>query len=447
VGRRRSIKDAEPEEGVIRDVTTEGKGVVATADKTVFVDGALTGETIRFQRRKKRRNYDEADLLEVISASPDRVEPPCEFFLNCGGCTWQHLAPEQQVLMKQNALLQAFERIGSVQPGAVMPPLTGVPGGYRRRARFGVKFVDGKGRVLVGFRERVKPFIADMSSCVTVYPRLSELLPKLQELIIGMSINRRLPQVEASVGEDAISLVFRVLDEPSENDKQLLAKFEQDEDVRVLLQRKGPDTITVLASEAEPEKLHYSIPAHDVRIAFGPVDFIQVNHEINLAMIDQALNWLQLSGSEKVLDLFSGLGNFSLPLARHAAFVTGVEGEQRSVQGARDNAAANGIDNTAFHVANLFEAEVLEQDKPGWLSEHYDVVVLDPPRAGAAEILPFIKKMQPAKILYVSCHPGTLARDSETLANELGYTLVQAGVIDMFPQTGHVESMALFTAP
>lgn len=450
MGRRNSRINAEPEEGVIRDVTTDGKGVVDTEGKTVFVDGALTGERIRYQRRKKRRNYDEADLLELLEASEDRVEPPCEFFLNCGGCTWQHLAPEKQILMKQEALLQAFQRIGNVVPGEVMPPLTGANSGYRRRARFGVKFVDGKGRVLVGFRERVKPFIADMNSCQTVHPRLSELLPALQELIAKMDICRRLPQVEASVGEgdadgtDEIVLVFRVLDEPSDNDMALLAEFEKAEQVIVLLQRKGLDTITKLANMDPPDKLHYRLPEHEITIEFGPVDFIQVNHEINQKMIDQALDWLQLDGTETVLDLFSGLGNFSLPLAKRCESLVGVEGEARSVQGARDNAARNNVTNAEFYVANLFETEQIEKDGQRWIKEGFDVVVLDPPRAGAAEILPYLSKMKPSKILYVSCHPGTLARDSEVIVNTLGYTLKQAGVIDMFPQTGHVESMALF---
>lgn len=450
MGRRSSIRNAEPEEAVIRDVTTEGKGVADTEGKTVFVDGALTGETVMFQRYKRRRNFDEASLIEVLEPSADRVTPECEFFLNCGGCTWQHLAAEQQILMKQNALMQAFERLGGgVQPGQVMPPLVGAPGGYRRRARFGVKNVDGKGRVLVGFRERVKPFIADMDSCKTVFPRLSELLPVLQDMIAKMSINRRLPQVEASVGDGEISMVFRVLDEPTDDDKALLREFGERENIIVLLQRKGPDTITQLDSMEPPGNLHYLMPGKDgdIRIEFGPIDFIQVNHEINIGMIAQAIDWLDLQGDEKLLDLFSGLGNFSLPLAQHCAHVTGVEGEVRTVKGARRNAELNNIDNTEFHTANLFEVEALQQEGVSWLKQDYDVVVLDPPRAGAQEILPVVGKMKPAKILYVSCHPGTLARDSQYIVEELGYRLVQAGVMDMFPQTGHVESMALFVAP
>jgi 23S rRNA (uracil1939-C5)-methyltransferase len=439
--RRKSSKVFVPEQGVVRDVTAEGNGVVGGgAVKTVFVDGALTGEEIVFQRRKEKRRYDEANLLEVLKPSPHRVTPKCAYFLNCGGCTWQHLDSEQQILIKQETLLQAFARLGGVRPAVVMSPLRGKPWGYRRRARFAARYVDGKQRMLVGFRERLKPFVADMASCETVDPVLSELLPKLQQLIGSMELVRQIPQVEASVGEAETSLVFRVLAEPSADDMAKLAAFAAAESVTVLLQRKGPDTITQLSSEAVPENLFFTIPDFDIRIEFGPVDFIQVNHEINLQMIQQAVDWLQPQATDRVLDLFCGLGNFSLPLARRVAWVTGVEGEVRSVEGARANAERNAIENAEFFAGDLFDTEL----QAAWMQEPYDIVLLDPPRAGAAEIMPVLKRINATKLLYVSCHPGTLARDSKTLVEELGYKLVQAGVIDMFPQTGHVESMALF---
>jgi len=439
--RRKSKQTFEPEQGAVRDVTAEGNGVVAGDDgKAVFVDGALTGEHIVFQRRKQKRRYDEADLLEVLEPSPDRVTPKCTYFLNCGGCIWQHLDSEQQILMKQDVLLQAFTRLGGVTPAAVMPPLQGSSWGYRRRARFAARYVDGKERMLVGFRERQKPLVADMASCETVDPALSQLLPKLQQLIGSMDLVREVPQIEASVGEAETSLVFRVLAEPGAADIDKLMAFAEAESVTVLLQRKGSDTITQLLSDAAPENLFFTIPDFDIRLEFGPVDFIQVNHEINLRMIQQAVDWLQLKSTERVLDLFCGLGNFSLPLARRVAWVTGVEGEVRSVEGARANAERNGLENTDFHAGDLFDAEL----EALWMKQPYDIVLLDPPRAGAAEIMPVLKRINAAKLLYVSCHPGTLARDSKTLVEELGYKLVQAGVIDMFPQTGHVESMALF---
>jgi 23S rRNA (uracil1939-C5)-methyltransferase len=442
VSRRRKSKQVfEPEQGVVRDVTAEGNGVIAGDDgKTIFVDGALTGEHIIFQRRKQKRRYDEADLVEVLNPSPHRVTPKCDYFLNCGGCTWQHLASDQQILMKQNVLLQAFSRLGGVTPKTVMPPLQGESWGYRRRARFTARYVDGKERMLVGFSERGKPYVADMTSCETVHPQLSDLLPKLQKLIGSMDIKRQVPQIEASVGEAETSLVFRVLDEPGVADIARFVAFAEAESVTVLLQRKGPETITQLLSEAAPDNLFFSIPDFDIRLEFGPVDFIQVNHELNLRMIQQAVDWLQPKPTDRVLDLFCGLGTFTLPLARLAAAVTGVEGEVRSVEGARANAERNGITNAEFYVTDLFDTGL----KGAWMKQAYDIVLLDPPRAGAAEIMPVLKRIKAAKVLYVSCHPGTLARDSKTLVDELGYKLVQAGVIDMFPQTGHVESMALF---
>jgi 23S rRNA (uracil1939-C5)-methyltransferase len=439
--RRKPFKQPEPEQGVVRDVTSDGNGVVSSVDgKAVFVDAALTGESIVFQRRKSRRRYDEADLLEVLEPSPHRVTPRCPHFLTCGGCTWQHLDAEHQILAKQHSLLQALERIGGVGPAEVIPPLCGSSWGYRRRARFTAKYVDGKDRMLVGFRERLKPFVAVMDSCETIDPALSALLPELQELIGSLSICRKVPQIEASVGEAETSLVFRVLDEPSASDIAAFADFGEQHKMTMLLQRSGRESITKLHSAEAPDKLYYSIPDYSLRIEFSPLDFIQVNHEMNLKMLQQAIDWLQPRSDDTVLDLFCGLGNFSLPLARVTKQVTGIEGELLSVQGARANAALNNIENAEFFVADLFTAELQEP----WMKQAYDIVLIDPPRAGAAEIIPTLKRIGAAKILYVSCHPGTLARDSQTLVEELGYKLAQAGVIDMFPQTGHVESMALF---
>jgi len=439
--RRKPFKRPDPEQGVVRDVTSDGNGVVSSADgKAVFVDAALTGERIVFQRRKSRRRYDEADLLEVLEPSPHRVTPRCPHFLTCGGCTWQHLDAEHQILAKQHSLLQAFERIGGVSPAAVVPPLCGSSWGYRRRARFTAKYVDGKDRMLVGFRERLKPFVAVMDSCETIEPALSALLPELQELIGSLSICRKVPQIEASVGEAEISLVFRILDEPSPSDIAAFTAFGEHHKMTVLLQRGGRESITKLHSAEAPEKLFYSIPSYSLRIEFGPLDFIQVNHEVNLKMLQQAIDWLLPKPDETVLDLFCGVGNFSLPFACITKQVTGIEGEALSVQGARANAALNSIKNVEFFVADLFTAGLQEP----WMEQVYDIVLIDPPRAGAAEIMPTLKRIGAAKILYVSCHPGTLARDSQVLVEELGYKLSQAGVVDMFPQTGHVESMALF---
>ena len=422
----------------IEDLSHDGRGVARVDGKTVFVDGALPGETATFQRKKKSRKFDEAMPLEIENPSADRVEPKCPHFGTCGGCTLQHLAPEKQILAKQKVLADNFERLGKVEPVEWLPPLQGKIWNYRRRARLGVKDVRKKGRVLVGFRERHAPYIAEIDSCDVLAGDLGNKLLPLSGLVGSLSIPDRIPQFEVSVADNATAVVVRHLDPLTPDDLMKLSKFGEEHALRFYLQSKGPDTITPLDEDVEP--LYFDIPAHGIRMQFEPSDFIQVNADLNERMIDRAIELLQLDGSETVLDLFCGLGNFTLPLAKQVQKVVGVEGEAGLVQRARDNAARNGIDNVEFHVANLFE----EFDKAGWAKQKYDRVLLDPPRAGAQEICRDMKRFGPERIVYVSCHPGTLARDAGILVHEQGYRLLQAGVMDMFPHTAHVESIAVF---
>ena len=432
--------DKPVEAALIRDLTTDGRGVAATAGKTVFVDAAISGELVRFRRQRRRKSYDEAELLEVLQPSADRCEPPCEYFSHCGGCSLQHMLPEAQLRAKHGALSDALARIGGLEPERWLPPLAGRPLGYRRRARMGARWVEKKGRVLVGFREKLKPYIADMHSCETLSPALSALIDPLAELIQALSICRQVPQVEMSLGDGGSSLVFRVLETPSSGDHELLLAFARDHAATIWLQTGGPQTLTTLDKENEPPPLWYELPEFDVRLEFGPLDFIQVNQDMNRLMISQALELLGDLSGQRVLDLFCGIGNFSLPLARHAESVVGVELDQGMVAKARANAQANGVQNAEFHAADLSSND----DLPGWWQQGFDVVVLDPPRAGALEALAPISAAAPATILYVSCHAGSLARDAGILASDYGYRLVAAGAMDMFPQTSHVEAMALF---
>ncbi|MDX1443545.1 MAG: 23S rRNA (uracil(1939)-C(5))-methyltransferase RlmD [Gammaproteobacteria bacterium] len=422
----------------IEDLSHDGRGVARVDGKTVFVDGALPGETATFQRKKKSRKFDEAMPLEIENPSADRVEPKCPHFGTCGGCTMQHLAPEKQILAKQKVLADNFERLGRVEPEEWLPPLQGRIWNYRRRARLGVKDVRKKGRVLVGFRERHAPYIAEIDSCDILAGDLGNKLLPLSDLVGSLSIPDRIPQFEVSVADNATAVVVRHLDPLTSDDLMKLSKFGEEHELRFYLQSKGPDTITPLEENVEP--LYFDIPAHDIRMQFEPSDFIQVNADLNERMIDRALKLLQLDGSETVLDLFCGLGNFTLPLAKKVQKVVGVEGEAGLVQRARDNAARNGIENVEFHVANLFE----EFGKAEWAKHKYDRLLLDPPRAGAQEICREMKHFAPERIVYVSCHPGTLARDAGILVHEQGYRLLQAGVMDMFPHTAHVESIAVF---
>jgi 23S rRNA (uracil1939-C5)-methyltransferase len=439
---RRSRRPARlVETASIRGLTLDGRGIATVDSKSIFIDGALTGETVRFQRERKRKSYDEAALLEVVVASPERVEPPCVNFMLCGGCTLQHLSPEAQLLLKQDALLQALERIGKVSPVEVLEPLAGRPLGYRRRARLGARLVEKKGRVLVGFREKRSSFVAEMQSCETLTPELSRLIPELSVLIGALKIASQVPQIEVSMGDNAISLVFRVLDRPKEHDRLLLRAFGEQNGAQIWLQTGGPDTLTPLDTEQEPPELWYELPDFDLRLAFGPLDFVQVNQDMNRRMISQAIDLVDPQPGDRILDLFCGIGNFTLPLARRSNRVIGVELDPRMVRKAAANAAMNGLANVEFHAANLADESAT---LPDWWAGGFDLVVVDPPRAGAQEVLAQIAATGAKRILYVSCHPGSLARDAGILCGLHGYSLRAAGAMDMFPATSHVEAMALF---
>lgn len=430
----------QPETATITSVTHDGRGIAATPGKKVFVAGALEGEEVRFVRRKSRRKFDEAELLDVVTASPQRVAARCAAFDRCGGCSLQHVSIEQQRRIKSDTLRDNLQRIGRVEPGRWLEPVTGPEWNYRRRARLAVKDVGAKGRVLVGFRERHAPYITDMQRCEVLAPPVDGLIVALSDLIGRLSIRARLPQIEVAVADNATALVFRVLDPPSVRDLDAFRGFGADHGVRVYLQPGGLDSVQLLQPEGEREPLYYALPEFDVRIEFEPVDFVQVNAGINRAMVGKAIELLGPGPDDRVLDLFCGIGNFSLPLARRCGAVLGMEGEATLVARAAHNAALNGIANAEFRQADLAAIDGTES----WLGDRCDRLLLDPARSGAAEVVARIGRIDPARIVYVSCHPGTLARDAGVLVNEAGYTLEAAGIIDMFPHTAHVESIAVF---
>jgi 23S rRNA (uracil1939-C5)-methyltransferase len=424
-------------------LTLEGSGVLAPGGKRVLVPGALAGEEVTFQRRRRRRNYDEGVLVEIRRSSPDRVIPACEYFGRCGGCSLQHLSPDAQLAMKQTTLLESLARIGNLQPTEILPPVHGAVWGYRRRARLAVRHVERKGRVLVGFREHEKPWVVDMLTCATVEPAISRLIEPLSSLIGTLSIRARLPQVEATVADNATALVFRVLDAPTSADRAQLAQFSASQGVRVYLQPGNPESVVALHPEQPVDELYYRLPAFDLALTFGPTDFIQVHGEVNRQMVDQALRLLAPAAADRVLDLYCGIGNFTLALARHAGEVLGLEGSVAMIRRAQQNATLAGLSTARFIEADLSGAGA----EGAWTRERFDLVLLDPPRTGAVELLPALGKLAARRIVYVSCHPGTLARDAGLLVREHGYRLVSAGVMDMFPHTSHVESMALFERP
>jgi 23S rRNA (uracil1939-C5)-methyltransferase len=435
---RRKPLPQDPVEAVIESITHDGKGVTHIDGKATFVHGALPGERVRFVYIEQRQKYDQGRLEEVLQPSPDRVEPRCSRFGVCGGCSLQHQAPAAQVRAKQQALLDALQRIGNLSPDSVLPPLLGEsPWGYRRKARLGVRYVAKKGGTLVGFRERNSSFVAEIETCHILHPRVGELLPDLRRLIDGLSIRQQIPQIEMAMGDSVCVLIFRLLEPPTEEDRKRLLAFGPAHEVVIYLQEGGPDSIRPLAGAAD---LFYQLPDFDLTLQFQPSDFTQVNTEINRRMVRQAVDLLAPEAADRVLDLFCGLGNFSLPLARRAGEVTGVEGDADLVTRARENAQRNHIRNCRFYTTDLYAP----LDNEPWLLDRFNKALLDPPRSGAQEVLPQLPRLGVERLVYVSCYPGTLARDASILVHELGYRLDSAGVMDMFPHTAHVESIAVF---
>ena len=431
--------DRTPFQIQILDLSHDGRGVARREDgKAVFVAGALPGETVLAEPTARSRRFDEARTLEVLTASPERVPPRCPHFGTCGGCVLQHLAEDRQIVAKERVLLENLERIGKVAPGRVLEPLTADSWGYRRKGRFSVRRVNKKDKTLVGFREQDPRFVADLGQCHTVIPQIGMKIQALAALVDGLQAREQIPQIEFIAGDDAIALTVRHLAPLEEADRAALAAFGREHGFSMFLQPKGPDSVHPLDGQAPA--LSFRLPQWDVELAFEPLDFIQVNAGLNQKMIARALELLDAQAGERVLDLFCGLGNFTLPLARTVAEVVGVEGDAGLVARARANAQRNGLGNAQFFAADL----TTDQRGTPWMRAGFDKLLLDPPRSGADEVLKQLPLQGIDRIVYVSCHPGSLARDAGFLVHERGYRLVAAGVMDMFPHTAHVESIALF---
>lgn len=433
----RRKKLTEPREAVIESLSHEGRGITHINGKTVFVFGALPGERVMLQVQKVRRKFDEASTVEVLEPSPERIQPKCEAFSVCGGCSLQHLSSDHQLTLKQQSLIEMIGHAG-LTAGEVVTPLRASSWGYRRKARLGVKYVPKKGRVLVGFRERSSPFVADMTRCEVLIPRVGYRLQDLSELIGSLDARATIPQIEVAADEQNVVLVFRHLEPLSDGDTVKLTAFAQANDFCIQLQPGGPDSLVNLY----PKDQHLSfrpLPDEDIDIEFGALDFVQVNDQLNQQMVSQALDWLQVSEQDEVLDLFCGLGNFTLPLAKRASRVIGVEGDQAMVDRAQKTARQQQVNNTDYFVADLETPDL----KSSWMKSKYNRVLLDPPRSGAQAIAERIERFGASKIVYVSCQPSTFVRDATMICNQ-GYRLSKLGIMDMFPQTAHVESMALF---
>ncbi len=435
--RNRRRSPPPPFEARIENLSHEGRGICHHNGKTVFVFNALPGERVEVTIDRSRRQLAEGHASAILEASDWRIEPACPHFGLCGGCSLQQVDSERQLRFKQQSLAEMMDHAG-IEIGRWMEPLRSEPWGYRRKARLGVKWVARKGRVLVGFRERSSPFLADMEECPVLDPRVGQRLRALSTLIGGMDARDRIAQIEVACDDDHCALAFRHLDPLGEADRQRLIDFGRETGLWIQTQAAGPDSITPLYPEEQP-LFFRPLADEDLRIGFAVSDFTQVNAGINQQMVAQALERLELEPSHRVLDLFCGLGNFTLPLARRCASVTGVEGDAAMVERARRNARALGIDNSEYHAADL---TALQGDEP-WLKQHYDRILLDPPRSGAQEVIPHLARLGAGVIVYVSCQPASLVRDARLLVDQ-GYRLAQLGVMDMFPQTAHVESMAVF---
>ena len=427
---------------VIESLDREGRGIAHVEGKAIFIEGGLPGETVTYVSYRKKPAFEQATASAIHQASAARELPRCRHFGVCGGCSMQHLEAHSQVAAKQRVLEDTLWHIGKVRAQTMLRAIYGQPWGYRHRARISVRLVPKKGGVLVGFHERKSSFIADMDSCEILPRRISDLIRPLRNLIVTLSRPTRLPQIELAIGEEATILVLRILDPLSPSDEEALRAFARQYDIQLWLQSAGPDSAKPFFPEMPPP-LYYALPEFGVDIHFRPTDFTQVNHAVNRILVRRAMDLLDPRPGERIADLFCGLGNFSLPIASRGADVLGVEGNAELVRRAEHNARVNGLAGRArFQSANLFEA-------PGgdWFGANgsgFDKLLIDPPRDGAVEVVKALGEGGPRRIVYVSCDPATLARDAEVLVHVKGYRLAAAGVINMFPHTSHVESIALF---
>ena len=423
----------------IEALDAAGRGVARNAGKVVFVEGALAGELVEARLLEAKPKFDRARVTAILRASASRRAPPCPHFGVCGGCVTQHVDFRTQVAAKQRWLEDNLARIGKVRADTMLPPVYGEEWGYRHRARLSVRYVEGKGGALVGFRERKSTYVADMRSCEVLPPRISALIAPLRLLIGGLSIRDRVPQIEVAAGDAATVLLLRNLLPFSDDDEARLREFADKHAVNIWLQPAGPETAAPF-HPAVHDSLYYDLPEFGVRISFQPTDFTQVNPGVNRLLVSRALRLLDPQPGERIADLFCGIGNFSLPLARQGAQVIGFEGSALLVERARQNAAANDL-VAQFEVADLF------QPNPGAGLGNYgrfDKVLIDPPREGAISLVHALPGEWPRRIVYVSCDPATLARDADVLVHQKGFSLSAAGVVNMFPHTAHVESIALF---
>lgn len=424
----------------IHGLSHDGRGVATIQQKTAFIAGCLPNEIVTYRITQKHSHYIEAKLVNIITPSAERQTPPCPHFGVCGGCSLQHMSEETQQALKQQTLLDQLKHFGKVFPEEILPPLHAFHLGYRRKARLGVKYVIKKNKLLVGFREKSSRYLADLERCVVLHPRVGEHFHELSQLISSLIAYQHIPQIEMAMGDTDVALVFRHLEPLCTTDIDKLMQFGKTYQYHIYLQPNPPAAITKLWPQDGFERISYTLPDENLEFLFHPLDFTQINLEINRLMVAQAMTLLDPQPDETVLDLYCGIGNFTLPLARRAQKVTGIEGSELMVTRAKENASHNAISNVTYQAADL---EKPSKQAP-WLQRHYDKILLDPPRVGAKDILPFISSLGAQRIVYVSCNPATLARDAGDLVHQHKYHLKKVGIMNMFPHTSHIEAMAVF---
>ena len=428
---------------LIESLDNEGRGVAHVDGKAIFIEGALPGERVEYSSYRRKPTYEFAQVTSILVPSSQRVAPHCPHYGVCGGCSMQHLGTSAQTAAKQRVLEDALWHVAHLKPETILPAIQGAPWGYRHRARLSVRLVPRKGGVLVGFHEKRSSYVAVMDSCPVLPPAVSSLLPELKTLVGALSIPDRLPQIEVAVGDTQTALVFRILEPLTSEDQTSLRDFADRHGIAIYLQTGGPDTASLFHPQELPP-LMYSLPDFGIQLEFRPTEFTQVNHGVNRMLVRKAMRLLDPQKGERIADMFCGLGNFSLPIARLGARVLGIEGSSALVERARLNAERNGLGgNCEFVAANLFEATEESLAALG----AFDKMLVDPPREGAAELVKSLGPQAPRRIVYVSCNPATLARDAAILVYEKGYAMRAAGIACMFPSTSHVESIALFEMP
>jgi len=424
----------------INALSHDGRGIGNVDGKTTFVHGALIGEKVLCKVVKQHRRYTEAKTLEVITPSEIRTSPTCKHFGICGGCSMQHMAVASQLAFKQQTLLEQLKHFGHVSPEEILPTISGNPLGYRKKARLGVRYVEKKGKLFVGFREKLSNFLTDIDECPVLHQSVGTKINDLSELIQSLSQYLQIPQIEVAIGDNVTALIIRHLEPLHPDDETKLSAFGKMHQFHIYLQPNPPLPLRKIWPDDGIFELQYRLHDYDIDFSFHPLSFTQVNSEMNREMVKKAIELLAPNQNESVLDLFCGLGNFTLPLAKYSKNVIGIEGSMEMVKCATENALKNQITNASFYAANLMKPDIND----AWMQNTFDKILLDPPRAGAKEIIPFFPKFNAKKIVYVSCNPATLARDANILVAELGYQLKKAGIINMFPHTSHIEAIALF---